>query len=426
MHAESILSVNGPIPGPSDNLIGELEIVYKDIHGHPELSMQEQRTAGIAGAWLERFGYEVTRDVGGTGVVGILRNGDGPTVLLRADMDALPMQETTGLVYASKAKGVDRFGQDSFIAHSCGHDMHVTWLIGAARILAENKEGWSGTVMAVFQPGEETGQGARAMIEDQMVHRFPKPVVALGQHLSPDPAGTIGWRAGPVMSASDSWEVKIFGRGAHGSMPEKSIDPIVMAASAVLNLQTVVSREVGMQEQAVVTVGSLHSGTSDNIIPEDALMRLNVRSFNEEVRGRVLEGIRRILKAEAIGAGADREPAISVLGEHPLTRNDETTTRRLAEVFSKRFGDDQVHEMPPATASEDFGLFGAAWGIPSVFWFVGGTDPSVLKAAEENHTQIPVNHNPAFAPTLHPTISIGVQTLLIAASLWLVPEPAAT
>lgn len=422
MTSDPAPTVAAALPAPSADLLDELEAVYKDIHAHPELSMQEHRTAGIAAGWLEHLGCEVTRDVGGTGVVGLLRNGEGPTVLLRADMDALPMRETTGLPYASEIRGVDRFGQDGFVTHSCGHDMHVAWLLGATRILAENRSAWRGTVMVVFQPGEETGEGARAMIEDGMVRRFPRPVVALGQHLSPDPAGTIGWRAGAIMSASDSWEVTIFGRGAHGSMPEKSIDPIVMAASAVLNLQTIVSRQIGMEEEAVVTVGSLHAGTSENTIPEEALLRLNVRSFNEQVRARVLEGIRRIFRAGALGAGADREPAIAVLGEHPATRNDEAATRLVAGAFATHFGTDRVHEMPRVTASEDFGLFGAAWGIPSVFWFVGGTDPAVLDAAERDHAQVPGNHNPAFAPTLHPTIETGVRAMLAAAGLWLAPK----
>ncbi|MCK0209471.1 peptidase dimerization domain-containing protein [Starkeya koreensis] len=222
------------------------------------------------------------------------------------------------------------------------------------------------------------------------------------------------------MSASDSWDVTIFGRGAHGSMPERSLDPIVMAASAVLNLQTVVSRQIGMEEEAVVTVGSFHAGVSENTIPEEALLRLNVRSFNDEVRTRVLDGIRRIFKAEAVGAGAPKEPAIAILGEHPLTRNDEAATHRIVEAFAARFGAANVQEIPPATASEDFGLFGAAWGIPSVMWFVGGTDPAVLAAAAQpGGKPVPANHAPDFAPIIHPTLQAGVEAMLTAAGLWL-------
>jgi uncharacterized membrane protein YeiH len=252
------------LPNLSDDLLAKLESTYRDLHANPELSMQEQRTSGIAADWLRQCGYEVTEPVGGTGVVGLLRNGDGPTVLLRADMDALPIKENTGLAYASDKTGTDRFGQATAVAHSCGHDMHVAWLMGATRILAENRGGWHGTVMAVFQPGEETAQGARAMIADGMIKRFPKPAVTLGQHVMPLSAGQIGWRIGTMLSAGDSLEVTLFGRGAHGSMPQKSIDPVVMAASAVMRLQTVVSREVAMTDSAVVTVGTLRAGMNEN------------------------------------------------------------------------------------------------------------------------------------------------------------------
>jgi amidohydrolase len=406
---------------PSGDLLAELEAIYKDLHANPELSMQEQRTAGIAAAWLGRFGYEVTTGVGGTGVVGVLRNGEGATVLLRADMDALPIEEATGLAYASRVTGTDRFGGHSYVAHACGHDMHVAWLLGATRMLAEDQSDWSGTVLAVFQPGEETGQGARAMIEDGMVRRFPKPDVTLGQHLVPAPAGSVGWCAGTVMAASDSWEVTLFGRGAHGSMPQKSIDPVMMAASAVMRLQGIVAREVSMSEQAVVTVGALLAGSAENVIPDQAMLRLNVRSFKDTVRERVLAAIRRILEAESVASGAPKTPAISILGEHPATRNDEATARKVAEAFEARFGQERVEEAPASSASEDFGLFGAAWGVPSVFWFVGGTDPHRFEAAVAagKLEELPSNHAPDFAPVIHPTLRMGVETMLTAAGLWL-------
>jgi amidohydrolase len=406
---------------PSDDLIAELEATYRDLHANPELSMQEHRTAGIAAAWLERLGYEVTTGVGGTGVVGVLRNGDGATVLLRADMDALPVEETTGLDYASRATGTDRFGGRTYVAHACGHDMHVAWLLGVTRILAEHRSEWSGTVIAVFQPGEETGQGARAMIEDGMVRRFPKPDVTLGQHLVPGPAGSVGWCAGTVVAASDSWEVTLFGRGAHGAMPQRSIDPIVMAASAVMRLQGIVAREVSMSDQAVVTVGALQAGRAENVIPDQAMLRLNVRSFQEAVRERVLAAIRRVLDAESAASGAPKTPAISILGEHPATRNDEAAARRVAEAFQHHFGPDRVQEAAPSSASEDFGLFGAAWGVPSVFWFVGGIDPQRFEAAMAagKLEELPSNHAPDFAPVIHPTLRTGIETMLTAAALWL-------
>jgi amidohydrolase len=409
------------LPGPSDSLLAELEGIYKDIHAHPELSMQEHRTAGIAATWLRQQGYEVTEGVGGTGVVGLLRNGDGATVLLRADMDALPIQESTGLPYASNASGTDRFDQATAIAHSCGHDMHVAWLMGAVRVLAENRGVWRGTVMAVFQPGEETAQGARAMIADGMVKRFPKPDVTLGQHVMPLSAGQIGWRTGTMLSAGDSWEVTLFGRGAHGSMPQKSIDPVVMAAAAVMRLQTVVSREVAMTDSAVVTVGTLRAGMSENVIPDRALLRLNVRTFKEQVRSRVLTAIRRILDAEAAASGAPKPPDYSVLSEYPLTRNDEAATRKVVAALERHFGTDRLHEIEPATASEDFGLFGAAWDVPAAFWVVGGIDPAKFKAAEQagKLDEIPANHAPDFAPVIHPTLRTGTEAMLVAAGAWL-------
>ena len=409
------------LPGPSDDLLAELETAYKDLHANPELSMQEHRTSGIAAGWLKEQGYEVTEGVGGTGVVGLLRNGEGVTVLLRADMDALPIKESTDLPYASEATGTDRFGQATEIAHSCGHDMHVAWLMGATRVLAENRSAWRGTVMAVFQPGEETGQGARAMIADGMVKRFPKPDVTLGQHVMPLRAGQLGWRAGTMLSAGDSWEVTLFGRGAHGSMPQKSIDPVVMAASSVMRLQAVVSREVAMTDSAVVTVGTLRAGMSENVIPDRALLRLNVRTFKEEVRSRVLAAVKRILDAEAAASGAPKPPGYAVLSEFPLTRNDEAATRKVAAALERRFGPDRVQQIEPATASEDFGLFGAAWDVPVVFWVVGGIDPDTFDEAEKAGTldELPANHAPDFAPVVDPTLRTGIEAMLTAAGVWL-------
>src|SRR6185312_6555986 len=254
-------------PSPSDSvlanlggLLPELETVYKDIHSHPELSMQEARTAGLAADRLRAIGYEVTTGVGNTGVVCLLRNGDGPTVMLRADMDALPVQEATGLPYASNVRATDADGKNVPVMHACGHDMHVTWLIGAAQLFAKSRDAWKGTLMAVFQPAEETGQGARAMIDDGLFRRFPKPEVILGQHVMSMPAGTIAGRIGVTTSAADSLQIRLFGRGAHGSMPQASVDPVVMAAAVVMRLQTIVSREVAAAESAVVTVGALQAG----------------------------------------------------------------------------------------------------------------------------------------------------------------------
>ncbi|HXT06644.1 MAG TPA: amidohydrolase [Roseiarcus sp.] len=413
------------LPEPSSDLLAKLEEIYKDLHANPELSMQEHRTAGIAAEWLKKQGYEVTAGIGGTGVVGLLRNGDGATVLLRADMDALPIEERTGLPYASDKSGAGRFGGTTSIAHACGHDMHVTWMMGASRILAENRDKWRGTVMVVFQPGEETAEGAHAMIGDGMVKRFPKPDVTLAQHVMPLSAGQIGYRLGTMLSAGDSWEVKLFGRGAHGSMPEKSIDPVVMAASAVMRLQTVVSREVAMTDNAVLSVGTMQAGNSDNVIPDQALLRLNVRTFKDQVRERVLSAIRRILDAEAAASGAPKPPEYTVLGAWPLTRNDEAATRKVATALAARFGAERMQEIAaPFSASEDFNLFGAAWGAPAVFWVVGGIDPATYAKAEKagRLNELPVNHAPEFAPVINPTLRVGVEAMLAAASVWLAGE----
>jgi len=406
-----------------DGLLPNLEDLYKDVHSHPELSMQETRTAGLAAGHLRAAGYEVTTGVGQTGVVGVLRNGDGPTVMLRADMDALPVKEATGLPYASTATVADREGKTVPVAHMCGHDMHVTWLAGATKLLADARTTWRGTVIAVFQPGEETAEGARAMIEDRLLDRVPKPDVILGQHVMVGPAGAVAGRAGVITSAADSLEIRLFGRGAHGSMPQASIDPVVMAAATVLRLQTVVSREVAAAEAAVVTVGVLQAGTKANVIPDEAVIRLNVRTFDEGVRHRVLAAIQRIVTAEAEASGAPRKPEITTLDRYPLNTNDREASKRVVDAFRAYFGAERVRETGPAPASEDFGSFGSEWGSPSVFWFVGGTDPDIYaKAKADNRlNELPVNHSPKFAPVIHPTLRTGVETLVMASRAWLSP-----
>lgn len=410
-------------PGPSDDLLAKLESIYKDIHAYPELSMQERRTAGIAADWLREQGYEVTEGVGGTGVVGLLRNGEGATVLLRADMDALPMKENTGLAYASTTTATDRSGRETPVAHSCGHDMHVTWLMGAAHLLAANRDKWQGTVMAVFQPAEETGQGARAMVEDGLAERFPKPDVALAQHVMALPAGEIRLSSGPLLSQSDSLRVTLFGRGGHGSSPETTVDPVVMAAATVMRLQAVVSRETAATEDAVVTVGSLQAGSSPNIIPNEAVLQLNIRTFDDRVRDRVLSSIKRIVNGEAAASGAPKPPAIAALSRFPLTVNDEDATRKVTQALEQRFGAERVRPTGPASASEDFTVLARAWNVPSVFWLVGGTDPQKYAEAERNGTlnELPSNHSPEFAPVLDPTLRTGVEAMLAAAGAWLTP-----
>jgi len=410
-----------PVLSNLDAALPDLEALYKDVHAHPELSMQETRTAALAADRLRAAGFEVATGVGNTGVVGLLRNGDGPTVMLRADMDALPVEEATGVAYASKLQATDPDGKAVPVMHACGHDMHVTWLAGATALMAQAREAWRGTLMAVFQPAEETAAGAQAMIDDGLFKRFPKPDVVLGQHVMVGPAGVLGGRSGAITSAADSLQIRLFGRGAHGSMPQASIDPVVMAAAVVLRLQTIVSREVAAAESAVVTVGALQAGTKENVIPDEAIIKLNVRTFDEGVRKRVLAAIERIVNAEAEASGAPRKPEITPLDRYPLAVNDAGASKRVAEAFREYFSPERVHETGPASASEDFGSFGSEWGVPSVFWFVGGTDPDVYaKAKAANRiNDLPTNHNPRFLPVIHPTLETGVEALVVAARTWL-------
>lgn len=396
----------------------DLEALYIDLHRHPELSFQETRTAGIAATHLRDLGLEVTEGVGITGVVGELRNGEGPTVWLRADMDALPVVEETGLAYASTATGVDPDGNTVGVMHACGHDMHVTAMIGAVERLVAEREQWSGTVVVVIQPAEEYGAGARAMLDDGALDRFPQPDVVLGQHVTPLPAGTIGVRPGPQMSASDGIQVVLHGRGGHGSRPHSTVDPIVMAAATIMRLQTVVSREVDPRDLAVVTVGAIHAGTKNNIIPADATLQLSLRYPDEQLREKVLERVERVIRAEAMASGAEREPEISTLHRLPATINDADATARVVSAFQGVFGEQSVIDPGLFTGSEDVSWFARDAGVPLVFWFWGGVDPKVYADAVAGGTvdkDVPTNHSPFYAPVIHPTIEVGVSALVTAA-----------
>jgi hippurate hydrolase len=408
-----------------DQVLPMAEAVYKDLHQNPELSLQEVRTAGIVSSKLREAGFEVTENVGKTGVVGILTNGSGPTVLLRADMDALPMREKTGVPYASTRESVNAKGETVPVAHSCGHDMHTTWLLGAATVLAKARDSWRGTLMTVFQPAEETGKGSQAMLDDGLTSRFPRPEVVMGQHMLQYRAGTVGYRAGQILTSGDSLLVRFYGKGAHGGMPQNGIDPVVMAAAAVLRLQTIVSREVSPQAQAVVTVGEFHAGTAENIIPAEAIVKLNVRTTDQAVRDRVLASIRRICIAEARASNAPRDPDFEEINNYPLTVNDAEVTRRVAEAFRRQFGE-RTFQTQPAGASEDFGRFGMAWKAPYIYWFVGGCSPETYDqaAAEGTLEHLPGPHSPFWAPVLHPTLETGIETMLTAAGIWLGTEAA--
>jgi amidohydrolase len=397
------------------------EQLYRDVHQHPELSHQEHRTATLVADRLRTAGYQVHEGVGGTGVVGLLRNGDGPAVLLRADMDALPVREATGLPYASEVTTTDPGGDEVPVMHACGHDVHVTCLAGAAALLADGRQHWTGTVIAVFQPAEETGDGARGMVDDGLGELVPTPAVALAQHVMPLAAGQVGTRSGPALSAADSMRITVHGRGAHGSMPQAAVDPVVLASTVVVRLQTVVSREVAPGETAVLTVGSIQAGTRSNVIPDRAVLQLNVRTYTEGTRTLVLDAIRRIVRAECAASGCPRDPDFELFDRFPLTDNDSTATDRVAAAFAGFFGD-RSQPVGQQSASEDFSDIPTALDVPYTYWFVGGTDPEAYDRARQAGRvaqDVPVNHSADFAPVVQPTLDTGTQALVVAALAWL-------
>ncbi|HSV40579.1 MAG TPA: amidohydrolase [Nocardioidaceae bacterium] len=404
---------------PSD---ADLVAVYEDLHAHPELAFQEHRTAAVVAEHLLAFGYDVHTGIGGTGVLGLLERGPGPTVLLRADMDGLPVREQTGLGYASTQWASDHQGREVPVMHACGHDVHVTCLIGAAAQLSV-EDGFRGRLMVVFQPAEELGVGARAMVEDGLYDRFGTPDVVLGQHVAPLPTGVIGMHAGVAMAASDTLAITLHGRGGHGSRPETTVDPIVMAAATVLRLQTVVSRETAGTDAAVVTVGTLHAGAAANVIPETAELTVNVRTFDGAVRDQVLAAVTRIVHAEAQASAAPRAPEIEHADHFPSLTNDEEALERVRRAFTANL---PVVVIDPGlvTGSEDVGVFAEAAGVPCVFWLLGGADPQAfagLTSEAELRAMVgtlPSNHSPYFAPVAMPTLRLGVDALVTGARTW--------
>ena len=399
------------------------EAFYKDLHQHPELSHQEHRTAQRVAGQLQEYGCTVQDGIGGTGVVGVLSNGDGPTVLLRADMDALPVKEDTGADYASTATAQDADGNEVPVAHACGHDFHVSCLLGMTKLMADQPGRWNGTVLALFQPAEETGDGAQGMVDDGLLTRIPAPDVALAQHVLTGVAGTLGTHSGPFLSAADSIKVTVYGRGGHGSMPQNTIDPVVLAAMIVVRLQTVVSREIAPTQTAVLTVGSSQAGTTSNVIPDHAVLQLNIRSYSQQTRQRMLAAIQRIVRAECQAAGSPKDPDFETLDSYPLTDNDAGTTSRVAAAFSAYFGD-RALQWDQQTASEDFTNIPQAAGIPYTYWAIGGTDPQTYRTAEKNGhlDDLPANHSPKFLPVLQPTLRAGTEALTAAALAWLAPH----
>jgi hippurate hydrolase len=395
--------------------------LYQHLHAHPELSFQERETARRLAAEWKAIGAEVTTGVGGHGVVAVLRNGDGPTVMLRTDLDALPLVEQTGLPYASKVTVKDDSGAEVGVMHACGHDAHMTNLVGVARYLADNKDRWQGTVVLIGQPAEERGAGAKAMLEDGLLERFPRPDYALALHVdSALAAGSVGYRAGPTMANVDSVDVTLRGRGGHGASPHTTIDPIVQAAQFVMALQTIVSRELDPTDPAVVTVGSIHGGTKHNIIPSECHLQITVRSHSDEVRSQILSAIERKAKAVAAGAGAE-EPMVKFSEGTPSLFNDEALAARMVPVFCRVLGDEHVVPSELAMVGEDFGQYGRA-GVPIMMFRLGAVDAKRLARYEQLGVPPPSLHSPLFYPDIRETLITGVTVTASAVLELLAPE----
>ncbi len=390
-----------------------LETIYRDLHANPELSFMEVKTAALIARELRGLGFEVTEKIGNTGVVAVLKNGPGPTVLVRADMDALPLKETSGVPYASTAIVKDLSGKDQPAMHACAHDTHVTGLIGTARVLVALKDRWSGTLVMIGQPAEEIVAGARAMLADGLYTRFPKPDYALALHTSAyEPAGLIGYGTGAFMSGVNSMDIVVRGVSGHGSSPHTTKDPVVLAAQIVVTLQTIVSREIKPGTPAVVTVGTIHGGLKRNIIPDEVKLELTIRAFDDAVMQQEVAAIRRICEgtARAFGVPEDRLPLITLTSESsdPMI-NDVTLTRRLAGVFTEWLGADGVKELPPLTAAEDFTYYGRTLDrVPICLWRVGGTAPEKFEESKRTGVPVPSNHNSGFAPVPEPTLKAAV------------------
>ena len=407
----------------------DLAELYRDLHAHPELAFAEHRTAGLVANELRRLGYDTTEGIGGTGVVGQLTRGTGPVVLLRADMDALPVTEETGLPYASTVTAVTADGTETGVMHACGHDVHTTCLLGAARELAGDDTGWTGTLLCCFQPAEERGTGAAAMVDAGLYDRFPRPSVVLGQHVAPMPAGMLALEPGWAFAALDTLQVTLHGRGGHASQPQSAVDPVVLAAATILRLQTIVAREVAPNDMAVVTVPSVHAGTADNVIPDRVELRLNIRTFDDAVRSRVLAAIERIVAHEAGAAGAPRPPDIEVVDSLPPLYNDPEAVARTLPALESVTG--AVPRPGPVTGSEDVGVLARAADAPCVYWLLGGRDPTVFADLDPGdlaaliariHEQ-PSLHSSRFAPVIEPTLRVGVRALVAAARTWLSTAP---
>ena len=391
-----------------DTQYPHIEALYKDIHSHPELGFQETRTAALLAEEMRKLGYDVTEHVGKTGVVAILKNGAGPTVMVRTELDALPMPEKTGLSYASTAKQMYK-GAESPVAHSCGHDIHMSVWVAVAKTMLDMKDQWSGTLMFVGQPSEEGDSGAKAMLADGLFTRFGKPDMGFALHVGPGPFGTVGYKPGPISSSSDSLAITFRGKGGHGSRPHVTIDPVMMAGHFIVDVQSVISREKDAAKFGVVTIGSVQAGNAGNVIPDTAELRGTIRSYDEDTRKRMWDGIERTAKGVAVMAGAP-EPEIKLTAGASAVVNDNGLAARGGAVLKAAFADKARLQVQPGSASEDYSEFVKA-GVPSFYFSIGGLDPKDLAKAAETHTPVPGNHSPEFAPVPEPSIRTGTAAM---------------
>ena len=402
-----------PTAAEVDAIYPDIEALYIDLHQHPELAFQETQTAAKLAARVKALGYDVTTGVGQTGIVALMRNGPGPTVMLRTELDALPVEEKTGLPFASKVVVKNASGESIPVMHACGHDLHMSAWVGTARLMAEHKDRWHGTLMIVGQPAEETGAGASAMLKDGLFTRFPRPDFALSLHDDDTmPAGTIGYHPGPFRAMSDGVTIVVYGRGGHAAMPMNTVDPIVLASRIVLALQTIVSRENNPTDPVVITVGSIHGGSQANIIPDEVRLQLSVRTYTREVRRKTLAAIRRIARGEAIAAGAPREPDIMARGDdaaNPVVYNDPALTDRLAKALNTALGDKQVVEMPAKMTSEDFAEYWNTGKVPSALLHIGAVNAARFAEIQKTGIPGPAPHSPEWAPDREPTLKAAIR-----------------
>ncbi len=407
-NAPAVSFENASLKDQVESVFPDAKALYLDLHQHPELSSHETRTAALLAGKLRALGYEVTENLGGAGIVAVMKNGPGPVVMLRTELDALPVEEQTGLPYASKVRAKDDSGRDVPVMHACGHDVHMATLYGTATIMAKSKDTWHGTLMLVGQPAEETITGAQKMVAEGLFTKFPKPDIGVAMHDENGIAvGQVGITPGFSKAAADSLRITVYGKGGHGARPESTIDPVLIAASIAVRLQSIIAREIHPGDAAVITVGYIQAGTKNNIIPDTAQMGLTVRSYKPEVRQHLLAAIERVAKAEAEAGGADKMPLVEKYESTSAVYNDPVLTQHLAGVLESVVGKGNVVKEDPLMTSEDYSVF-IEQGVPSFYFTLGVADPQKLAAAHASHKELPSNHSPLFAPVVDPALHTGI------------------